>query len=522
MDEGLYVTSNVKLVRPLGRGGMGAVWVAHHETLDAEVAVKFVSAEIAEKDPSALSRFKREAALSAKIKSPHVVKTFDHGVMDDGRPYIVMELLEGETLGARLGRVDSLSARESAIVVAQVAQVLEEAHRLGVVHRDIKPDNVFLIDSGYDLFCKVLDFGIAKQTALGDVSHVTDTGAIVGTPEYMSPQQLLSTRTAGPVADLWALAVLAYHCLTGRVPFMGETLPSLSLEICNSRFTAPSKVLDLIPPEIDNWFARALHVKPEERFDNVLEMSDAFRHIVRASLGSGERRPAKRRSSAPPGFDDDDAPPDSGRRLSSPREVLDSTPDDDGLGLAPIDDDVNDSGVRASISSADADTSGHRRALAETGDAATSPTFSGSSSSLSPESQVERRRSRFKLAGVLVAAVLVAAAADLALRTTAPSSDTAEVAPAAPATPPAASAGTEPATNSEPTTPATSTEPTSSGPAPSSATASASASVSAAPATPPIRQQAKGPRRNVKPKPDCKNPYIVQDDGTLKVRPECL
>jgi eukaryotic-like serine/threonine-protein kinase len=494
LGPGTYVTSSVRLDRPLGKGGMGSVWVARHESLDSEVAVKFVSSEAAAEDPSIVARFKREAALSSKIKSPHVVKTFDHGIMDGGVPYIVMELLDGETLGGRLGRVNWLAVHEVSVLVSQVAQVLDEAHRLGVVHRDIKPDNVFLIATGYDLFVKVLDFGIAKQTQVPNVSHVTDTGMIVGTPEYMSPEQLLSTKTADFRCDLWALAVLAYHCLIGRPPFRGETLPSLSIAICHGEFTPPSQLMPELPPDIDGWFARAFDRTPENRFAGALEMADAFRRIVRASLDAVSANTGSRRMS------------DS---LTSGR-----TPSGNRLSGS------EDSGVRKSVPNADADQSGRRFAVSETTPVQTSPTFSGAAANLAPENRVERRRSRLKLLVALVAAGAVALVADFVLRRSSssdasPARSAAEGAPA----PSATSTETEQATakTAEPTATTTATQ----------AVPTATASQVAAHAPPHfVGGGNKTPPPPAPPPPPkgggAKDCYYAGPDGNLKIKPDCL
>jgi len=161
----MMVTPSVRLVRPLGRGGMGSVWVADHLTLRTQVAVKFISAEVLERGGrSILTRFEREAQAAAQIRSEHVVHIHDLGVMDGGTPYIVMELLDGESLGHRLKRARSLPADQVRLVVAQVAKALGAAHELGIIHRDIKPDNIFLVKRDDEPLVKVLDFGIAKQT----------------------------------------------------------------------------------------------------------------------------------------------------------------------------------------------------------------------------------------------------------------------------------------------------------------------------------------------------------------------
>jgi len=272
---GTRIHDDVTLLRPLARGGMGSVWVARHRKLETEVAVKFLSAGLGARDRTAALRFRKEAALSAQLRSPHVVRTFDHGEMDDGRPYLVMELLEGETLTGLLARCDTMAPSDVVALVAQIGQVLDEAHLLGIVHRDIKPDNVFLVDAGDELFVKVLDFGIAKEIDVTGVSEVTSPGTLVGTPETMSPEQLLHPRTAEPQSDRWSLAVVAYRALVGRMPFTGETLASLSLAICHADYTPPSEAAALAP-EVDAFFARAFALEPAQRFESARAMTEAL------------------------------------------------------------------------------------------------------------------------------------------------------------------------------------------------------------------------------------------------------
>ncbi len=285
------VTPTVRLVRLLGEGGMGSVWVADHLALKTEVAVKFLLADLVRRSPAMLARFEREASAAARIKSPHVVATFDSGVMEDGTPFIVMELIEGETLTERVGRAGPLSVGETGLLLAQVAKALRKAHKLGIVHRDIKPDNLFLVDSGKlesdgepvaeELFVKVLDFGIAKQTETANITH---TGAMFGTPRFMSPEQLMSTKDVDYRADLWALAVVAYWSLTQRPPFDGETLAVISMAVCQGGFTPPSQLDQSLSPTINAWFARAFDLDAQRRFGSARQMADAF---LQAAGGGG-------------------------------------------------------------------------------------------------------------------------------------------------------------------------------------------------------------------------------------------
>ena len=285
-EPGFLVTDNVRLLRPIGEGGMGSVWVAEHIALDTEVAVKFMAPELAT-HPDAVERFTREARAAARMHSPHVVKMFDYGVSkDDGVPFMTMELLEGEDVEERVSRAGPLSLEETSCVVTQLAKALGEAHMLGIVHRDVKPDNVFLINSGGELFVKVLDFGIAKQLGRSQV-RVTCSGTTIGTPIYMSPEQILSAKDVDYRCDLWSLAVVAYYCLTGRVPFPGETFGAVCIAIDRGRLEAPSRVRRSVPASVDAWFSKALCRDIEGRFQSVKEMSDAF--VAATSGGSVSR-----------------------------------------------------------------------------------------------------------------------------------------------------------------------------------------------------------------------------------------
>src|SRR5688572_17624714 len=216
LRAGLLIDGVVRLVGLVGEGGMGSVWVADHLRLGTQVAVKFLSPQLA-KESGAIVRFQHEAMSAAQIKSPHVVQVFDHGVFAGQRPYIVMELLEGEDLAQRLERTGPLSLLELARLVVHVCRALRKAHAAGIVHRDIKPGNVFLSDQDGELFAKVLDFGIARRADAPVSTAVTDVGSMVGTPLYMSPEQMIGHANIDFRTDLWSLGVLTYYSLVGRV-----------------------------------------------------------------------------------------------------------------------------------------------------------------------------------------------------------------------------------------------------------------------------------------------------------------
>ncbi|WP_437604235.1 serine/threonine-protein kinase [Sorangium sp. So ce590] len=274
MIAGQQVTDTLRLSRPLGQGAMGSVWVADHLTLRTQVAVKFISPAHAQ-NGDLVERFRREAMAAAQIKSPHVTQVYDHGMTSDGAPYIVMELLDGEDLKRRMQRLGALSPAEVARIVSQAAKALGRAHQLGIVHRDIKPDNLFLIDLEGEPFVKVLDFGVAKHIVEGELA-MTATGSVLGTPLYMSPEQVLSSKHVDHHADLWGLGVVAYHALTGQFPFYAETFGALSVALHNGVFAPPSHVRPGLPRGIDAWMHRALQSRPEARFRSAKEMAEAL------------------------------------------------------------------------------------------------------------------------------------------------------------------------------------------------------------------------------------------------------
>ncbi len=277
---GLLVTPTVRLTRPLGAGGMGSVWVADHLALKTEVVVKFMSKELAQ-SPDAVARFSREAAAASQVKSPHVVQTFDHGVTTDGVPYIVMELLEGTDLAQHLEKRGRMTPAEVTAIYTQVAKALGKAHAVGIVHRDLKPDNIFLCAGDADeLFVKVLDFGIAKGDAR--LGSGTTTGQVMGTPYYMSPEQIVGSRTIDLRADIWSLGVVAFELLTGARPFDGESIGALTLAI-HGRLPPPSSIEPSLPPAFDGWFAKSCAVSPADRFATVKDAARALAEAVGAA-----------------------------------------------------------------------------------------------------------------------------------------------------------------------------------------------------------------------------------------------
>jgi hypothetical protein len=273
LKEGAIVANRFRLVRMLGKGGMGSVWLAQHIGLDIPCAVKFIRAESAA-NPDARARFEREARAAAQLRTPNVVQILDYGVFEE-TPYIAMELLVGEPLSARLARRGRLDATETIRIVSQIGRALGKAHQAGIVHRDLKPENVFLVADEEGEIAKVLDFGVAKQT-IGLTDSNTQTGALLGTPFYMSPEQAQGTKAIDSRADLWSLAVLSFRCITGELPFRSDALGDLLIKIVMQPLPVPSHLARGVPPGFDSWWERAAQREPDRRFQTAKELVDSL------------------------------------------------------------------------------------------------------------------------------------------------------------------------------------------------------------------------------------------------------
>jgi serine/threonine-protein kinase len=233
-----------------------------------------------------------EARAVATIQSKHAIQIFDHGVTDDGRPYIVMELLLGEPLDKRLERVGRMSLQETARMIVQVCRALQRAHDAGIIHRDLKPENIFLVRSpdDDDEIAKVLDFGIAKiKGPPGEKAMMssTKTGAVLGTPYYMSPEQARGLRSIDHRSDLWSLGVIAFKCVTGALPFDGESVGDLLVKICTLSPPLPSRTIAALPPTFDAWFLHALESDPAKRFSTATELAEGLGFAAGISVKRG-------------------------------------------------------------------------------------------------------------------------------------------------------------------------------------------------------------------------------------------
>ena len=296
LEAGQVLHERYRLIRPIGHGSQASVWVADHLALSTTVAVKLIDPELAKRE-SARERFRREATAAAQLRSAHVVQILDHGIEGD-QPFIVMELLDGEDLFERLTHRTRISLRETSKVVTQVARALTRAHAAGIVHRDLKPENIFLVPNDDDEVVKVLDFGVAKFKDPGKAAmQRTGLGTLIGTPHYMSPEQVKGISEIDYRADLWALGVIAFQCVTGELPFDSEGVGDLLIKISIGDIPVPSKVFPSLPANFDAWFLRACDRDPAKRFQSAREMAVALGGVVGVFGEGGVKQPTMR----PPG-----------------------------------------------------------------------------------------------------------------------------------------------------------------------------------------------------------------------------
>lgn len=281
LAAGTVVADRYRIDREIGRGGMAQVYEARHTDIGKAVAVKVLASEFAS-SPVVVERFLREARAAAAVHSPYICDVYDSGKLEDGRPFLVMELLKGESLYERMVKIRQFDPETTARITAQVARGLSKAHAAGIVHRDLKPENIFLTTNEEgEIHAKVLDFGLAKfyeQTNDGGAqARLTREGAIFGTPAYMSPEQVQGQGTVDHRADVWALGCIVYECLTGRTVW--STDKGIAMTFAQIASAPLPKLLryrpDLGPP-VEAWFEKALAREPDGRFQTARELADSF------------------------------------------------------------------------------------------------------------------------------------------------------------------------------------------------------------------------------------------------------
>jgi serine/threonine-protein kinase len=269
---------HIRLLAPLGAGGMGTVWLGRDEMRGTPVAVKLMRPAIAAM-PDAVARFGRELRILSRLRDAAGPRLLDRGE-HDGIPFAVMDRVEGESLDKKLA-AGPLALRVTGRIVSMLLTRLAAVHAAGIVHRDIKPSNIMVGGSESDPSVSLVDFGIATASNEPDI---TEEGATVGTPYYMSPEQIFRTEPVDARADLWSAAVVAYQCLTGRLPFKGATFGATCVAVHDGTFPPVSESRSDVTEAIDAWFASALSTRPEDRFESATEMEGAWSAAIEGKV----------------------------------------------------------------------------------------------------------------------------------------------------------------------------------------------------------------------------------------------
>jgi serine/threonine-protein kinase len=272
VQEGDVLAGKYRIERVLGVGGMGVVVAATHVQLEQKVAIKFLL-EGALENQESVRRFLREAKAAVRLKSHHVAKVIDVGTLENGAPYMVMEFLEGSDLGHRARETAALPVEQAVGFVLQACEAVAEAHSLGIVHRDLKPANLFVTRSvGGAPLIKVLDFGISKTIDTSEMS-LTRTTSVMGSPLYMSPEQMRSSKNVDVRSDIWSIGVILYELLTGAVPFEADAVPELCLKVVQDPAVPPVEKRPDVPEALSQVVLRCLEKSPAARFQNVSELA---------------------------------------------------------------------------------------------------------------------------------------------------------------------------------------------------------------------------------------------------------
>jgi len=285
LREGDVLAGKYRIEKVLGVGGMGIVVAARHIDLDQRVAIKCLLAHTRTM-PEIVERFTREARAAAKIHGEHVARVIDVGRFEDGTPFMVMEHLQGHDLAAQLQQAGPLPVYDAVRYLLETCEAVAQAHAVRIVHRDLKPQNLFLAQQpGRRPIVKVLDFGISKVIEPG-ASALTKTSSVMGTPYYMSPEQLLSSKNVDERSDIWALGVIFYELLIGEPPFVADTGPEIIAQVLQNNPRPASTRRPDLPPGIDQIVGRCMRTKVEERFGNVADLAHALMPF--AALGDRE------------------------------------------------------------------------------------------------------------------------------------------------------------------------------------------------------------------------------------------
>jgi eukaryotic-like serine/threonine-protein kinase len=277
LSPGDLLDNKYRIVRLIGEGGMGAVYEGENARIHRRVAIKVLHSEVAE-NADAVARFEREAQAAGRIGSEHIVEVLDLGSLPSGARYLVMEFMDGDSLSHRIKERGRLTAQEVFPIARQLLEALAAAHGAGIVHRDLKPDNVYLLTSrrGSKDFVKLLDFGISKFADMTTGLSMTRTGVVMGTPYYMAPEQAKGSRELDQRVDLYAVGVVLYEALTGKVPFEAETFNELLFKIVLETPRPIEEVTPGVDPNLCAIVRRAMAREPAERFQTAGEFRAAL------------------------------------------------------------------------------------------------------------------------------------------------------------------------------------------------------------------------------------------------------
>ena len=289
LEAGQIIEGKYRIVRLIGEGGMGSVYEGENTFIKRRVAIKVLHAHSVSEET--VRRFEREAQATGCIGSDHILEVLDLGALQNGDRFMVMEYLDGETLGARMSR-GRMSPTEVAAIARQVLVGLRAAHLANIVHRDLKPDNIFVLreKAGRADYAKIIDFGISKFNALGGDMSMTRTGAVMGTPYYMSPEQAQGTQTIDGRSDVYSLGVILYEALAGFVPFDGNTFNELMFKIVLSNPRPLAEVAPALDPRLIALVERAMARDIAQRFQSADDMIRALDEHFGSAEGGEPRR----------------------------------------------------------------------------------------------------------------------------------------------------------------------------------------------------------------------------------------
>jgi len=292
LEPGTLLAGKFRIERLLGAGAMGAVYAIRHELTRHRRALKLLHAD-ARAVPEIVQRFLNEASAAGRAGSPHLVETFDAGVLPSGEPYVVMELLDGETLTALLEREGPLGVDKAAELLGQAAEGMAAAHTAGIIHRDLKPDNLFVTHGSGHPFVKILDFGVSKFASdSGAQLTQTRAGVMYGSPAYMSPEQLMGRLDVDARTDVFGLGVVLFQVLTGKLPFDAPTIHALSVKVLSGQVTPVETLRADLPAPLVAIVRKALQPDRAQRHASARELADELQRFRRTSSPVATRPPA--------------------------------------------------------------------------------------------------------------------------------------------------------------------------------------------------------------------------------------